>query len=253
MTGHVAAAAGDELSGLVLSPARRGVLWGVNDSGDRARVLALTPSGRLLADVAVTGAQNVDWEDIAAARGALYIGDIGDNLAARANVTVYRVPEPRPGAGATAPAGRAVLRYPDGAQDAEALLVDPSTGDLVIVTKAYGGTAGVYAAESSAVGATTTLRRTGTVSLGPAEAVTAGDVSRDGRTVILRSYGQAFVFSRRRGEPVAAALRRRPCVAGAGLLGEGQGESIALEPGGQAFYTGPEGSRAPIRRYSPGR
>ena len=248
-----------ELSGLVLSRTQSQVLWSHNDSGDRPRVFAIAPNGGLLGDVAVAGADNVDWEDIAigpsAGSGdALYIGDIGDNAAMRPTVTVYRVPEPRLTGGvppATAPAQRLDLRYPDGRHDAEALLVDPATGTIVIVTKAFGGIAGVYVADPRSAGAPTVMRAARAVSLGVGEAVTAGDVSADGATVVLRSYGRAFVWSRHRGESIAAALGRPPCTPQADLLPEGQGEALALARDGRALYTVAEGSRPALRRYAP--
>ena len=74
---------------------------------------------------------------------ALYIGDIGDNdREAQGDRDL-----PRPGARAWQPAGaRATsgrtaqaeafkLQYPDGARDAEGLLVHPTTGEILIVTK----------------------------------------------------------------------------------------------------------------------
>jgi hypothetical protein len=247
------------------------VLWTHNDSGDRPRVLAVAADGRLLGDVALMGAENVDWEDIAIGRrppgdagarraatatdGVLLVGDVGDNLAQRASIAVYRAAEPRvggAGASTTAAASRIALRYPDGPRDAEALLLDPSDGALVIVEKSFSGRAGVYVADRPAAGATpATLRRSGRLSLGVGEAVTAGDVSGDGRTIVLRTYDRAFVWVRRDGERVDAALRRRPCVARADLLVEGQGEALALTPSGRAFYTVPEGPRPAIRRYAP--
>jgi hypothetical protein len=265
--GRVGAPAATELSGLVLSRSQPGVLWTHNDSGDRPRVLAVAADGRLLADVTLTGADNVDWEDIAidpgTARGAgatttgdaLLVADVGDNLARRPSVAVYRIAEPRVGAGAAtapAPATRIELRYPDGPRDAEALLVDPSDGALVIVEKRFIGRAGVYVAgRPSAGSAPATLRRSGRLSLGGNEAITAGDVSADGRTIVLRTYDRAFVWIRRDGEDVAGALRRRPCAARAHLLVEGQGEALAVSPEGHAFYTVPEGRRPAIRRYAP--
>jgi hypothetical protein len=258
VTGHVTAPAATELSGLVLSRTQPGVLWTHNDSGDRARVLAVTPRGRLLADVALTGAENVDWEEIALGRApgggdALYVADIGDNDARRREVVVYRVPEPRVGGGpaATAPAVRLALRYPDGAHDAEALLVDPATHALVVVTKSFSGEAGVYVARQSAAAETTVLRRRGRLSLGAGEAVTGAGISADGRTIVLRTYDRARVWTRRPREPLASALRRRPCTARANLLAEGQGEAIAPARDGRAFYTVPEGARPAIRRYVP--
>jgi hypothetical protein len=260
VTGRVRTPAATELSGLVASRRQRRVLWTHNDSGDSARVLAVTPAGRLLAEVALAGAENVDWEDIAVGPrpgggDALYVGDIGDNDAVRGEVAVLRVDEPRVPAGgglrASAPATRLALRYADGPRDAEALLVDPFTGALVVVTKSFDGIAGVYVAERPVAGATTVLRRRGRLSLGGGDAVTAGDVSADGRTVALRTYGRVVVWQRRSGEPLAATLRRRPCVARRDLFGEGQGEALALTAGGRGFLTVSEGRRPPIRRHAP--
>jgi hypothetical protein len=257
--GRIAAAAATELSGLALSRTQPEVLWTHNDSGDRARVLAVTPGGALLADVAVTGARNVDWEDIALGPApgggdALYIADIGDNAGRRREVVVYRILElgvdSAGGPTASVPAARMALRYPDGAHDAEALLVDPAAGALVVVTKSFRGEAGVYVAGRPTVAATTVLRRRGRLSLGPGEAVTGGSVAADGRTIVLRTYDRALVWTRRGREPLATALRRRPCAVRADLLAEGQGEAIALTGNGRAFYTVPEGRRPAIRRYA---
>jgi hypothetical protein len=258
ITGEVATPEATELSGLAVSHSQRGVLWTHNDSGDVPRAFAVTTRGRVLAELSVPNALAVDWEDIAmgpgpGGRAALYVADIGDNATERPNVVVYRVTEPRVaggGGGATAPARALVLRYPDGAHDAEALLVSPTTGALFIVVKDYSGKAGVYLAAHPRPGSETTLRRVATVSLGGGDAVTAGDVSADGRTIAVRSYFRAFAWSRRRGESIAAALKRRPCLADADLLDEGQGESLALTRDGRAFYTVPEGARPDIRRYS---
>lgn len=257
ITGRVATPAATELSGLVLSRDQPRVLWTHNDSGDRPRVLAVTPAGRLLADVAISGADAVDWEDIAigpapAGGHALYIADTGDNDARRPDIAVYRVPEPRAGVGnATAPAARLTLRYSDGPHDAESLLVDPSTGALVVVTKSFGGESGVYVATNPSASSTTVLRRRARLSLGAGEAVTAGDVSADGRTIVLRTYDRAFAWRRRAGESIAAALRGRPCTSRADLFAEGQGEALALTADGRAFYTVPEGLQPAIRRYVP--
>ena len=241
--------AATELSGLVLSASLRDVLWTHNDSGDGARLLAVGVSGRTVAEVALTGAENVDWEDIARGpRGALLVGDIGDNLAQRPSVVVYRLPEPRATTTA-AVAARYELRYADGARDAEALLFDRRAGAIVVVTKSFGGEAGVYVARRPSSRRPSVLRRSGTIRLGAAEPVTAGDVSGDGRTIVLRTYDSAYVWRRRAGESIAAALRRRPCRADADLLGEGQGEALAATRDGRGFITVPEGRRPLLRRY----
>jgi hypothetical protein len=231
-----------ELSGL--ARAADGTFWTHNDSGDAPRVFELDQHARLKREVAVTGAEAVDWEDIALRHRTLYVGDIGDNLLQRPNVTVYRFAEPPPTVTSVA-AQRIDLRYSDGAHDAETLLVDPSSGALTVVTKEIGGNSGVYVARNG------TLRKKATLNLGAGQLVTAGDVSGDGRTIVLRTYDRAFVYTRKPGESLARAFKRAPCTARADLLAEGQGEALALSENGRAFYTVPEGARPALRRYAP--
>ncbi len=250
VTGRVAAPGATELSGLVASTVRRGVLWSVNDSGNPAALIGFATTGRAIAESTVAGVENFDWEDLAAGRrGTLLVGDIGDNLAQRPSITVLEVPEPRAGAASVTPTAHYELRYPDGARDAEALLFDRSNGSIVVVSKSFGPRGGVYVARRPSSRAVTTLRRAGTLRLDEGDAVTAGDVSADGRTIVLRTYDRAFAWRRRPGETVADALRRRPCVADADLLREGQGEALAVTGDGSAFYTVPEGARPQLRRF----
>jgi hypothetical protein len=249
-TGTVRAAQATELSGLVLSRDRPGVLWAHNDSGDRPRVLALRADGTLLGDVAITGAQATDWEDIAARGDRLYLADIGDNGRERDGVVVYRVPEPAPGAQASAPATALRLRYPDRPHDAETLLVDPRSGTLAIVTKSLAGDSGVYVAAHPSATAVTTLRRVARLHLGIGGLATGGDVSADGRVIAVRTYTGFVAWERRRGDSLARALRRTPCAGRVSLAREGQGEALALTADGRAFLTVPEGENPVIRRYA---
>ena len=252
ITGRVADPSANELSGLVRSRSQPGVLWSHDDSGAGPVLFGLLADGRVVARPTVTGAQAVDWEDIAVGpapdgRPLLYVGDIGDNASRRPSIDVYRVTEPRVGAAATAPAARLQLRYPDGAHDAEALLVDPLRGDIVIVTKALGAARAYRAPARLPAGSQTTLRR------GPAIAlslVTAGDVSADGRIVVLRGYDRLAVWVRRGREPLTTTLTRAPCLSPTSLAAEGQGEAIALDRRGASFATVTEGSPAVLRRYT---
>jgi hypothetical protein len=255
-TGTIGAPEATEISGLAPSAGQPGVLWAHNDSGDRARVFALRADGSLIASLDVPGAEAVDWEDVAIGPGGdLLLGDIGDNGAVRESVDVYRVPEPPLGGGPTATdaATRLRLGYPDGPHDAETLLADPRTGELVVVGKRLDGNSGVYATTVAARGASAeaTLRRTGTLRLGFGGLATGGDVSADGRTVVVRTYTNIFAWTRKRGASLAATLRGKPCVGQVRLSGEGQGESLALSRDGRSFFTVPEGAGAKVRRYSP--
>jgi hypothetical protein len=237
----------------VRSRSQADLLWSHDDSGAGPVLYGLRADGRVAARPTVTAAQAEDWEDIAAGPGPggqplLYVGDIGDNAARRASIDVYRLPEPRVGDAATAPAARLRLRYPDGAHDAEALLVDPLRPDLVIVTKVLGSARAYRASARAPAGSQTTLRS------GPAVAmslVTAGDVSADGRIVVLRGYDRVGVWVRRGRERLTTTLRRAPCLSPTSLAGEGQGEAIALDGRGRSFLTVAEGSPAVLRRYAP--
>jgi hypothetical protein len=260
--GKVSTPEATELSGLVASPDQRGVLWTHNDSGDRARVLALRTDGSLLADIDVPGAEAVDWEDIAIGPDpgggpALFLGDIGDNKAVRDSIDVYRIPEPQLGSavGRTpVPATRLRLHYPDGAHDAETLLVDPATAELVIITKQFDGNSGIYTARVPADPAELTLRLAGHVRLGFGSLATAGDVSADGKVIAVRAYAGFFVWARTPGRTLAATLRRTPaCKGRTDFAGEGQGEALALARHGGSMLTVPEGATPVIRRYAPAR
>jgi hypothetical protein len=240
-----------ELSGLVLSASQPGVLWTHNDSGDRARIFALRTDGRVLASLDVPGAQAVDWEDIAVGPGGdLLLGDIGDNDAKRPDITIYRVPEPTLSTHpTTTAAARAItLTYPDGAHNAETLLADRRTGELVIVTKTLSGHSAIYSANLSS-GPRQTLKLRGHITFGLAGLTTAGDISADGTTIAIRTYGDVSIWHRVSGTSIAHTLADTTrCTTS--LAAEGQGESLALTQNGRAFYTVPEGSSPPIRRYS---
>lgn len=243
VTGRVRDRSADELSGLVRSPSHAGLLWSHDDSGSPPVLYGLNADGRVVARPTVTGAQEIDWEDIAAGPGpTLYIGDIGDNERSRASVDVYRVAEPPLGAPATARATRLRLRYPDGPHDAETLLVDPLRGDIIVVTKALGG-ATAYRVSGA------TLRRIG--DLPSARFVTGGDVSADGRVVAIRGYDRVWVWVRRGREPLSTTLRRTPCSSPTSLGPEGQGEALALDHDGRSVMTVAEGTPAVLRRYVP--
>jgi hypothetical protein len=250
MTGAVEAGDATELSGLVESQTQPRVLWTHNDSGDRPRVFAVRPDGKVLADLDVPGAEAVDWEDIAIRGRDLYVGDIGDNARQRASIDVYQFAAPRvPATGTTGAAVRLRLRYPDGSHDAETLLVDPRSGALAVVTKEATGRSRVYVARDPSATAVTTLRLAARLRLGFGALATGGDVSADGRVIAIRTYSRVFAWTRARGVSLAAAMRGTPCMSRTALH-EGQGEALALTHDGRAFFTVPEGLHATIRRYA---
>lgn len=259
VSGTVTATTIDEASGLVASRANTGVLWVHNDSGDKARLFALSKRGQLLGTYALDGASKGDFEDLAAGPGPvadqqyLYVGDIGDNHARRASVVVYRGIEPSLSADQAPPLEASIkvvpllLRYPDGAHNAETLLVDPRQGDLYIVTKSLLADAGVYrAAAPHQAGSTRTLDKVGTLRLPGVlvRALTAGDISPDGQQVLLRTYSNALLWRRLPGTSVMEALSTDPCPVPLAI--EPQGESIGFDPQSGGYLTHSESTNQPL-------
>lgn len=257
-----------EMSGIVASRRNPGIYWVHNDSGDTARLFALNDAGNVRATVAVAGANAIDWEDIAIGPGPdewrpyLYIADIGDNLGARSEVEVYRVPEPEvdPDFPVVLTAKGAValrLRYPDGPHDAESLIVDPDSGDLIIITKSStGGAQPAFRAKAPIdPAAVTTLERYGAVTTGPAltGAITAADLDRSGDHLIVRTYGAVRIVAKSPTAPLSALLARAPgtVTCRPPTPPEVQGEAIAFEADGQGFVTVSEGGSPVLRRYRP--
>jgi hypothetical protein len=249
-----------EVSGIAAGVLNPDVYWVHNDSGDRAQVFAVSRAGATRRAYELSGATAFDWEDIAIGAGPvagtpyLYAADIGDNAVGRADVVVYRVPEPTvtdgPAAALTG-VDALRLRYPDGAHNAEALLADPQTGELYLVEKtASGGPARVYRAPADLVGgSTTTMELVATIELpsGAANLVTAADLSADGRQIAVRTYGGVRLWSRATGTTVAAAFATTPC--SGPLPVELQGEAIAFRPDGRGYVTVAEGSGAVLHEF----
>jgi hypothetical protein len=233
-----------EASGIVASRKNVGVLWVHNDSGDAARIFAINAEGKLLGVCTVTGAQNRDWEDIALGPGPdpnksyIYIGEIGDNNARYPSVKVHRIPEPnadpvRPFVSQrSAPCETIELTYPDGPRDAETLLVDPLTKDIYVVAKRELFCKVYMAAYPQSTTKATKMTR---VALLPWPMATGGDVSSDGRQVIVRGYYNASLWTRQVGEPLWKAFSG-PRV-DLPVAAEPQGEGICFDANDQGYYT----------------
>lgn len=77
-----------ETSGLIYW---NGGVWTQNDSGNEPELYKLdTITGQILQTVTVTGAENVDWEDLAQDSLYIYIGDFGNNEGNRTDLKIYK-------------------------------------------------------------------------------------------------------------------------------------------------------------------
>jgi len=216
-----------ESSGLV---AQDGLFATVNDSGDSGRVFAVDPGdGRT---VAVT-----EWEgepeDVEALApmpdGDLLVGDVGDNFAERDSVELLRVPY---GTDGSVDPTTYELTYPDGAHDAESLLVHPDTGQVMVVAKEFIGR--LYAAPTKLdQDDPNRLELLGEV----LPIATDGAFFPDGLHFVLRGYG-------------TAAFYEWPSLVEVGevdLPYQEQGEGIAVDKFGDV-YVSSEGEHSEVLR-----
>ena len=251
-----------ESSGITASRTFHGVYWTHNDSGDGPFIYAFDRRGSSRGTWRVSGATARDWEDIAAGPGPsartnyLYIGDIGDNQEKRAEIVVYRVPEPdistrslpRATSGATAPSEAIRLRYPDGSHDAESLLVHPRTGNIYIVTKIAFGFPGIYEARAPVqAGQPITLTRVGTLEVPSllGGIITGGAISPDGRRVAFCDYMQGYEAVLENANSSFDTIWKRPLTQ-ISLGNRKQGEAITYRLDSKALLMTSEGTPMPL-------
>lgn len=258
VTGHLERGL-EEASGIVASKQHPGLFWVNNDSGDGPILYAIDSMGRRLCSYEISTDDVVkdgsDWEDLAygwhVAGGDttyyVYAADIGDNNARRDFVSIYRMREgsnmkcvraeklepPRPFS-----ASRRGFVYPDGARDAETLLFDPLTEDLYIVSKRelrnrlYRVPREVKEKDADDLGHVDTLEFLMEL---PLFASTGGDISTDGREILIKNYTHVYRWKRNPSESLESALQRTP--EKLNYVPEPQGEAICFNASGAGFYT----------------
>jgi hypothetical protein len=126
------------------------------------------------------------------------------------------------------------FKYPDGAHDAETLLVEPGTNQLYIVTKSTKGAGAIYAAPPAP-------SREGTNELtkfapAPSGTFTDGTFLPDGQRVVLRTYADV----------ATVAWGETPTVVSRGAVPLAQGESVALGRTDGTVLVGSEGSNSAV-------
>ena len=112
-----------------------------NDDG-KAELFVLGANGDVRTRLRLRGARNRDWEDITlltlSGRQLLAVGDIGDNEGLRPSIGLYFIDWPQVIEGTVAEADvrhRLELAYPDGPRDCEAMAFDPSSRQILLMTK----------------------------------------------------------------------------------------------------------------------
>lgn len=233
----------DEASGLAASVRMPGYLWTVQDSGQPNSLYLVSKDGKSIKEYNVPGSNNHDWEEVAVGPGPdngvsyVYVADIGNNnQPLTATNTIYRIPEitGTDGSFSQNALQKITFSYPDGPRDAEALIVDPVTKDIFVLSKEMQGTNIYRLAFPQSAGETIVAEKVGTV---PGVALaTAGSISKDGSEIAVRTYLAVYYWKRSNGETVAQTLVKsanKTLVVGL----EPQGEAICFENESKGFYT----------------
>ncbi|MEZ4235565.1 MAG: PKD domain-containing protein [Myxococcota bacterium] len=246
--GHIDDAALNELSGIAPSRIADDVYWVHEDSGNSTSITAVNIWGNTLGTYSLPPMS--DFEDISiqvdpeTGVSMMFLGDIGNNNHDRGSLAIYVVEEPDPyGSGDLDPL-RMGFSYPGTSRDSEALLVDPLTMDIYLISKEYSGPSNAF------------VKRAPHDSEGPfvledlgqlAFEITAtgGDVSADGTRVVLRDYSPtAHLWIRDAYHPLEDVFAEQPC--SVGIHSEPQGEAVAFTTDGAGIVTVSEGTQQPL-------
>ena len=251
----------NESSGLAVSKCQQDIFWTHNDSGDGPFIYAFNSKGEDLGKFRVANIRNVDWEDISSVKTTdgecmLYIGEFGDNELKREVHEIYRVHEPN--AGSTKSVEPASLddvevlrfRYPGERHNAEALLVNSMTGSIFVITKEIAGPAHVYRLESNFGSAEVqTASKIAELSLpaSPNGFVTGGDISADGRRVVVCDYYAGYELQLPKTSKEVNDVWHQKALA-FDLGPRAVGESIAYSNDGEAVFATVEQANTPLIR-----
>lgn len=263
--GRLNADINNETSGLATSSVNKGMLYIHNDSGDTSRFFLISTDGTLKAIYSFKAASLIrngvaDCEDIAVSTGPkgkryVYIGDIGDNNAKRKYITVYRIKEPKLKSSAKVftrqvNAEPLYLKYPDGARDAETLMVDPVEKLFYIISKREDSVSVYTAPLLYQQNDTATLTKRATLFFeggNNGKWISGGNISKNGSQVLVKSYLKVYYWKRTGKQPVWQLLmtppREMPYKA------EQQGEAIDFAADGNGYYTISEGVYPEVYYY----
>ena len=241
-----------ENSGLAVSSYNPSWIFGHNDGGDYNRIFLMDTTGKHLANIVVYGAGNRDSEDMCIDAnpidGKRYIfwGDIGDNSGVYPQIYVYRFPEPNfngqpKDTTLTEEVMKLTFTYPDGPRDAEALLVDPITHNLYIITK-RDVKGQIYRAKYPFDD--TKPNQLQMIGKLPFSGVVGGDISDDGKHIALKTYSNIYHWHRNTDSSFLNALKTPPTRLP--YIAEDQGEAVAWSSGGERYFTAGEGTNVGV-------
>ncbi len=235
-----------EVSGIVSGRKNTSVVYMHEDSGNRNVVFVFDTTGVFKGEIILVGVQNRDWEDIAIGPGPkpgvnyIYVGDIGDNRSGRPHLFIHRFEEQSFELDTNAPFRIELTDfetikyvYPDGARDAETLMIDPKTKDLIIITKREVNVHVYHLPYPQRTdGENADIYFRGKL---PFRTIVGGDISPNGDEILIKDYGAVYHWQNASEDPIATLFDRAPKTVD--YVPEVQGESIGWTWKGDGYFT----------------
>jgi len=231
-----------EASGIDLGIVNKQTLWSHNDSGNQAEIYALGTDGKLLATLTINNTKNRDWEDIAIAKDPhtgksyIYIADIGDNNAKYNSVYIYRVREPLIANNdkiiQSSQVDTIEIQYEDGPRDAEAIFLEPKTGDIYLISKREEQVGLCRIAYPFNFQNISTAERICSL---PLSWVTAADLSDNGKLLIIKTYTSIYRYKTKRDDKSIITLSQN--FKSLPYITEPQGEAICWDAKNKGYFT----------------
>ena len=258
----------NEASGIASSKINPELIWVHNDSGDMARVYAIGLDGSYLGVLRLPGIIARDWEDMSLGPGPeddtdyIYIGDIGDNFSKKNKKRIYRFKEPKlyidslsiPFNIKINNVDKITFTYPENKSDSETLMIDPLTRDIHIITKRESSPYIYTLPYPQSTSATIVADFTGNLTISPkqpylmSDMIVAGDISRDGSMILIKTYYQIILINRDPELPFSSIIKEEQTALD--YIIEPQGESTCWSWDQSGYFTISEQSNdAPVHLY----
>ncbi|MBO9201392.1 MULTISPECIES: hypothetical protein [Niastella] len=228
----------NEASGIADSKANPGYLWVEQDSGNPPDLTLLQHNGTVLKSIHLANVQNRDWEDLVLSAGPtpgkqyLYIAETGDNLLVHTDYAIYRLEEPAASTDTVQIIDKIAFFYPDGSHNAEAILVDPDTKDIYIITKTDLHSKLFKLAYPYSTIKMNEVKEVGSL---PYNYAVSAAISPTGKEIVVKTYQDIYYYPRTAGESIVQTLSKKPV--NLPYQVEPQGEAIVFDNSDSGYYT----------------
>ena len=253
-----------EASGMAVSLIHEDIVWVINDSGNSSSVYALNPKGEVMGTLNIQGVSNNDWEDLASfeyeGKPYVLIADVGDNASRRKAYFLHFIEEPDIekisdlSSLSVKPSWSITYTYEDGPRDCESVAVDIINGKVLLLSKRdrppvlyelplakqKNAVAKKCAEIKSLPQRTQDITHFSKYSNQP----TAMDISADGLSAVVLTYGSTFYFSKRKSTDWATVFSGSPREIMFPPLR--QAESVCFDRDGSSIFITSEQIPAPL-------